>query len=47
MINGESNLTKETAVKYKVAKALVKHVYDIKRMGKVYYLLLSMNTETR
>lgn len=47
MINGEGNLTKETALKCKVTEALVKHVSDIKSMGKVYYLLLSVMAEDR
>lgn len=47
MINREGNLTKETALKHKVAKALVQHVYDIKKTGKMYYLLLSISTEER
>lgn len=47
MINGEGNLTKETALKYKVAEALVKHVSDIKTTGKGYYLLLSVRAEDR
>lgn len=47
MINGEGNLTKETALKCKVTEALVKHVSDIKSTGKVYYLLLSVMAEDR
>lgn len=47
MINGEGNLTKETALKCKVTEALVKHVSDIKSTGKVYYLLLSVRAEDR